>query len=190
MKSFSEKALSEVSSLLARGYELDRMGHFDEAEEYYRCSIDSLENSFGGENSAGDLNILAHYAFHHGTALEELGKWEHAATAYSRAIEIWDALREDGCSSDLILSLARALTALGRIKRKSRQSKVALESYQRARGLLMSILMFTHPADPRKENLVKALSGTLLGAFKAAASLKRRDEARSYRRELKKILGQ
>lgn len=190
MKSISEKALSEVSTLLARGYELDRLGHFEEADKYYRYSIDSLENTFADEGSAGHLNILAAYAFHHGTALEELGKLEHAASAYKRAIEIWDAVREDGCSSDLIVSLARALTSLGRVKRKSRNYRTALDSYERARGLLLSILMFTHAADPRREILLKVLSGTLLGAFKSAAALRKREQARGYRRELKRILGQ
>lgn len=189
MKSALEKTLTGAAALLEQGYELDRRGESEQAERYYLSSIDSLEHELGNTASPKDLILLAQYASLHGKELEDLGRNEQAALAYSRAVEIWDALREDGATSDLILSLARALTALARVKRKTKDLKGALDCSMRARGLLLSVLRLTHKADPRREILLKTIAGTLLGAFKAALALNKKDAAREFRRELRRLLG-
>ncbi len=165
------------------------MGRGEEAEVCYQSSIDSLEGSLTQSGTSENLNIVAHYAFHHGTALEELGRDSQAGAAYNRSIEIWEALREDGASQDLIVSLARALAALGRVKRKDKEFESALACYEKSQGYLLSVLVFVKPG-PKREEMLKTLSGALFGGYKASMALRKYRQARKFRKALRKLLGQ
>lgn len=153
--------LNIENALFELGYALDIEGMNSAAEKLYLQAIEMLEDK-------GDLSKLANLALEHGKKLYDLKRFEEAAAAFARTIEITDSMIVLDANHLIVENLATALTWHARCLRRLCKFDRACSQYQRACALWTSLKGLA----PNKSSYSLKLGLSLYGLSKCLESKK------------------
>lgn len=131
--------LSRGRSLFAQGYELDRIGATDAADQLYRKSIEQIEAHLAEHGASPASAEFGRTALQHGVALYRIGRIESARAAIARAVELFEICIQGDTSVHAIKDLATALSWHALAQRSMGEYEGASQSYVRAIGYWRSI---------------------------------------------------
>jgi tetratricopeptide (TPR) repeat protein len=137
------KKLEVENALFELGYALDIEGMNTAAEKLYLQAIEMLED----KATNGNLLELATAASDHGKKLYDIKRYEEAAAAFARAIEVIDSLIVLDADNIIVENLASNLLWHARSLRRLKKYDRACSQYQRACSIWTALKGLTPKTD-------------------------------------------